>query len=73
MSIVGFDDTPEAAHFSPPLTTIRQDFTELGQRMMLTVSDVLEGREITQSSQTSPHLIVRESAARARARARARA
>ncbi len=32
ISIVGFDDIPEAAHFSPPLTTVRQDFTELGRR-----------------------------------------
>ncbi|HEY0261140.1 MAG TPA: substrate-binding domain-containing protein, partial [Lacisediminihabitans sp.] len=32
VSIVGFDDIPEAAYFVPPLTTIRQDFTELGRR-----------------------------------------
>lgn len=32
VSVVGFDDLPEAAHFSPPLTTVRQDFGELGRR-----------------------------------------
>ena len=32
ISIVGFDDIPEAAHFWPPLTTVRQDFAELGRR-----------------------------------------
>ncbi|QTX03759.1 LacI family DNA-binding transcriptional regulator [Agromyces archimandritae] len=32
VSIIGFDDIPEAAHFWPPLTTIRQDFAELGRR-----------------------------------------
>ncbi|HWH25572.1 MAG TPA: LacI family DNA-binding transcriptional regulator [Pseudolysinimonas sp.] len=32
VSVVGFDDVPEAAHFSPPLTTIRQDFAEVGRR-----------------------------------------
>lgn len=32
VSIVGFDDIPEAAHFWPPLTTVRQDFAELGRR-----------------------------------------
>jgi DNA-binding LacI/PurR family transcriptional regulator len=30
MSIVGYDDIPEAAHFVPGLTTIRQDFHLLG-------------------------------------------
>lgn len=32
ISIVGFDDVPEAAYFDPPLTTIRQDFQALGQQ-----------------------------------------
>ncbi|WP_351060367.1 substrate-binding domain-containing protein, partial [Psychrobacter sp. TB20-MNA-CIBAN-0197] len=32
VSIVGFDDIPEAAHFWPPLTTVKQDFPELGRR-----------------------------------------
>jgi DNA-binding LacI/PurR family transcriptional regulator len=66
VSIVGFDDIPEAAHFSPPLTTIRQDFTELGHRMMGTVSSVLGGRVVTDPvKKTAPHLVERASAARA--------
>ena len=32
VSVVGFDDIPEAAHFWPPLTTVHQDFAELGRR-----------------------------------------
>ena len=32
VSVVGFDDVPEAAHYWPPLTTVRQDFAELGRR-----------------------------------------
>jgi DNA-binding LacI/PurR family transcriptional regulator len=31
VSIVGFDDIPEAEFFSPPLTTVRQHFAESGQ------------------------------------------
>ena len=31
ISLVGFDDLPEAAHFMPGLTTVRQDFNLLGQ------------------------------------------
>jgi DNA-binding LacI/PurR family transcriptional regulator len=32
VSIIGYDDVPEAAHLWPPLTTVRQDFAELGRR-----------------------------------------
>ncbi|AXI81653.1 LacI family DNA-binding transcriptional regulator [Peterkaempfera bronchialis] len=32
ISVVGFDDIPEAASFVPPLTTVRQDFAEVGRR-----------------------------------------
>jgi DNA-binding LacI/PurR family transcriptional regulator len=34
VSIVGFDDIPEAAYFTPPLTTVRQDFNEMGRRSL---------------------------------------
>ena len=34
VSVVGFDDIPEAAYFVPPLTTVRQDFGALGERLM---------------------------------------
>ncbi|MFY1638203.1 LacI family DNA-binding transcriptional regulator [Solwaraspora sp. WMMB335] len=32
VSVVGFDDIPDAASFIPPLTTVHQDFAEVGQR-----------------------------------------
>ncbi len=32
ISVVGFDDIPEAAFFDPPLTTIRQNFSALGEQ-----------------------------------------
>ncbi|MEW9531782.1 LacI family DNA-binding transcriptional regulator [Microbispora sp. NPDC049125] len=32
VSVVGFDDIPEAEYLVPPLTTIRQDFGEVGRR-----------------------------------------
>jgi DNA-binding LacI/PurR family transcriptional regulator len=34
ISVVGFDDIPESAYFRPPLTTVRQDFSELGRRAL---------------------------------------
>ncbi|MCC9306509.1 LacI family DNA-binding transcriptional regulator [Kitasatospora sp. RB6PN24] len=32
VSVVGFDDIPEAGFLNPPLSTVRQDFGELGRR-----------------------------------------
>ncbi|WP_049559577.1 LacI family DNA-binding transcriptional regulator [Nonomuraea sp. SBT364] len=32
VSVVGFDDLPDAAFFIPPLTTVHQDFAEVGRR-----------------------------------------
>ncbi|KIF66946.1 LacI family transcriptional regulator [Streptomyces sp. AcH 505] len=32
VSVVGFDDIPEASSFIPPLTTVHQDFSEVGRR-----------------------------------------
>ena len=31
LSVVGFDDIPEAAHVHPPLTTMRQPLEEMGR------------------------------------------
>jgi len=43
LSIIGFDDIPEAEYFGPPLTTIRQDFDEVGRRALATVIDLVNG------------------------------
>ena len=32
ISVVGFDDVPESSSFLPPLTTVHQDFAEVGRR-----------------------------------------
>jgi DNA-binding LacI/PurR family transcriptional regulator len=34
VSVVGFDDMPEAANFWPPLTTVRQRFERVGEEAM---------------------------------------
>jgi DNA-binding LacI/PurR family transcriptional regulator len=44
VSVAGFDDIPEAAYFSPPLTTVRQDFAEVGRRSIALLLDKLAGR-----------------------------
>jgi DNA-binding LacI/PurR family transcriptional regulator len=42
VSIVGFDDTPEAAFFRPPLTTINQDYEAMGQQSVQYLIDLIE-------------------------------
>lgn len=34
VSVIGFDDVPEANYFNPPLTTVRQDFTKVGHNAL---------------------------------------
>lgn len=64
VSVIGFDDIPEAAHFTPPLTTIRQDFRELGQRIVRTLLAGLDGSEVEHTVTTRPHLVERGSTSR---------
>lgn len=61
VSIVGFDDIPEAAHFWPPLTTIRQDFAEVGRRAVALLLSQLSGDTDLDHDQIPPELVVRGS------------
>ncbi|WP_031485474.1 LacI family DNA-binding transcriptional regulator [Streptomyces bicolor] len=45
VSVVGYDDIPEAAHFLPPLTTVRTDFAEIGTRSLRLLLNRLDGSE----------------------------
>jgi DNA-binding LacI/PurR family transcriptional regulator len=68
LSVVGFDDMPEAAYFTPPLTTIRQDFTEIGSRgFHLLLDEIESGRRSSVRVTVPPELVVRESTAPPRA------
>jgi DNA-binding LacI/PurR family transcriptional regulator len=65
VSVVGFDDVPEAGFYLPPLTTVRQDFGEVGRRAL----GALLGRmtrpgESTTRIRVAPELVVRGSATR---------
>ncbi|WP_460772021.1 LacI family DNA-binding transcriptional regulator [Microbacterium sp. GXF7504] len=62
ISVVGFDDVPEAAHYWPPLTTVRQDFTELGRRCVALLLGPEDGADPVPGT-IAPELIVRGSTA----------
>lgn len=62
ISVVGFDDIPEAAYFGPPLTTVRQDFGELGRRAVHLLLGRISGERQQQVVPVVPDLVVRESA-----------
>ena len=63
VSVVGFDDLPEARHFHPPLTTIRQDFQALGHEVVRSLIAAIEQRPTALAAMIQPHLVVRESTA----------
>jgi DNA-binding LacI/PurR family transcriptional regulator len=65
VSIVGFDDIPEAQYLMPPLTTVRQDFGEIGSRALVVLMRAIEAFN-TQTlppagSLVTPELVIRAS------------
>jgi DNA-binding LacI/PurR family transcriptional regulator len=65
VSVVGFDDVPEAEYYLPPLTTVRQDFGEVGRRSLRVLLDVMASGAERPAAQSviTPELIVRASTA----------
>ncbi len=64
ISVVGFDDVPEAAYFWPTLTTVRQDFGALGaQALHLLIDQIAAGGEARPLPPIEPDFIVRSSSA----------
>ncbi len=63
VSVVGFDDIPEAAYTTPSLTTVHQDFPAVGRRAIEVVTAVLDGVDVVTPLLT-PQLVIRASSAR---------
>jgi DNA-binding LacI/PurR family transcriptional regulator len=62
ISIVGFDDVPESSSFLPPLTTVHQDFAEVGRRCVEGVLRQMRGGSSERGTFLVPtRLIVRQS------------
>ncbi|NYD65606.1 LacI family DNA-binding transcriptional regulator [Agromyces atrinae] len=63
VSIVGFDDIPESAYLAPPLTTMRQDFQQIGEGMLAALLARINGESPT-IAPSIPQLIERASTRR---------
>jgi DNA-binding LacI/PurR family transcriptional regulator len=60
VAVVGFDDIADAADYLPPLTTVRQDFDELGERAVEALIGAIDGGA-PKAELVPTRLIVRES------------
>jgi LacI family transcriptional regulator len=64
VSVVGFDDIPEAAFFRPALTTIHQDFSELGAMGVRCLLEYIKAPDTpVKQHLLCPKLVIRDSAA----------
>jgi DNA-binding LacI/PurR family transcriptional regulator len=62
VSIVGFDDVPEAAYFIPPLTTVRPDFNAVARETLGLLLEQISDGETTRPRRTiAPKLVLRDS------------
>ncbi|EHK88528.1 LacI family DNA-binding transcriptional regulator [Saccharomonospora azurea] len=62
--VAGFDDVPESAYFTPPLTTVRQDFDAVGRRsidLLLELIDTAAENASGRTTTVAPELVVRQS------------
>jgi len=71
LSVVGFDDLPEAQWSSPPLTTVRQPLAEMGGLAARTILRLARGETLqVPRVELATELIVRDSTAPATSRSR---
>ncbi len=61
VSVVGFDDTPESGYFIPALTTVRQDFGEVGRCCVELLLSLMDGTVGERHIVVPAELVVRES------------
>lgn len=61
ISVIGFDDIPQASYFIPSLTTIRQPATEIGKIAAKYILDHLAEREFQENLVVPTSLVIRRS------------
>jgi len=61
LSVIGFDDIPEAASSTPPLTTVAQPLHDLGAQALHMLLELLGDRDVPSHVQLPAELVVRAS------------
>jgi LacI family transcriptional regulator len=65
VSVIGFDDLPEARWVSPALTTVRQPLKDMGRSALRTLLRLMNGDELESPRvELATTLVVRDSTAR---------
>jgi DNA-binding LacI/PurR family transcriptional regulator len=63
ISVVGFDDVPEAQYYRPGLTTVHLDFEEVGRLAVDRILHLMRGGQADALPRVLPKLVVRQSTA----------
>ena len=59
VSVVGFDDMPETEYFGPALTSVRQDFDELGRRALRALIGIVGDPDTgVPAAEEIPHIVI---------------
>lgn len=61
LSVIGFDNVPESALASPPLTTIQQPIQQMGAEAVRMLIDLIDGKERAPHLQLPTSLVIRSS------------
>ncbi len=59
VSVIGYNDSPFAAHFTPPLSTVRQDTQQAGALLVEKLFQILDGEQPT-SVKLPTELVIRQ-------------
>ena len=61
VSVVGYDNTPDSGWYFPPLTTVEQEFHEVGAVGITQLLALVEGEPVAPQLLVPPVLVVRAS------------
>ncbi|WP_083823639.1 LacI family DNA-binding transcriptional regulator [Ochrovirga pacifica] len=64
LSVTGFDDTPDSAYYPPPLTTVKQNFLEIGKQAVKTLLSQIHQENAISKKQIDLEFVERQSTAK---------